>query len=136
MVAMSKDKVLPSFIQKIHPKTGSYFIALSIFAALTMFIVFIGKGVDNILGFTMFLDSLGMCTAAFTLFVLRKKKIGNQYINGDNKWYVPVLASFFVTLYALVAIAVFFKSPISALIGVILLSIFLAIYFVDKMKLN
>lgn len=135
MVAMSKDKVLPAFVQKIHPKTGSYFIALSIFAILTMIIIFIGKGVDNILGFTMFLDSLGMCTAAFTLFILRKRGIGHEYMKGNNNGYVPVLASFFVTLYALVAIAVFFKSPLSALTGLILLAIFLTIYFVEKMKL-
>lgn len=135
MVAMSKDHVLPAFIQKIHPKTGSYFIALSIFAILTMIIIFIGKGVDNILGFTMFLDSLGMCTAAFTLFILRKRGIGNEFMKGNSNRYVPILASFFVTLYALVAIAVFFKSLFSALTGLILLTIFLTIYFVEKMKL-
>jgi APA family basic amino acid/polyamine antiporter len=136
MVAMSKDGVLPAWIHKTHPGSGAYFMALSIFSVLTMAIVFLGKEVDNILGFTMFLDSLGMVTGAFTLFIMRKRNIGREHINGDSPRYLLVLAGFFVTLYALVALAVFFKSPLSALTGVLLLAFFLTIFFVEKIKLN
>jgi APA family basic amino acid/polyamine antiporter len=136
MVAMSKDRVLPAFIQKVNAKTGAYFIALTLFSGLTMVIILIGKGIDNILGFTMFLDSLGMCTAAFTVFILRKKGIGDKYMQGGRTWYSSAMATFFVSLYALVALAVFVKSPWSALTGIFFIGIFLTIYFVEKIKLK
>ena len=136
MVAMSKDNVLPAFIQQENSKTGAYVTALTIFSGLTMIIIFIGKGVDNILGFTMFLDSLGMCTAAFTLFILRKKGMGNNHLEAKSNRITPALAAFFVGLYALVALAVFVKSPFSAITGLFLIGVFLTIYFVEKMKLK
>ncbi|MCB9080867.1 MAG: APC family permease [Lewinellaceae bacterium] len=130
MYAMSEDKVLPAWFRQRSARTGALVPGLTVFAVLTIMITFIGKGVDQILGFTMFLDSIGMCTSAFTLFILRRR--GEGEANAGHVWnrYTPWLAGFFVTLYGLVAAAVVVKSPGSAAIGLGLLLLFLVLYLV------
>ncbi|MBP6591161.1 MAG: amino acid permease, partial [Chitinophagaceae bacterium] len=73
MFAMSQDRVFPKIFSYRHPKTEALVAGLATFSIITIIVTFFGKGVDNILNFTMFLDSIGMSTSAATLFVLRKR---------------------------------------------------------------
>ena len=60
--------------------------ALTVFSLATIFITFFGKSVDNILGFTMFLDSTGMSTSAAALFYLRKNNKKTEHgANGQSE---------------------------------------------------
>jgi basic amino acid/polyamine antiporter, APA family len=124
MYAMSQDKALPAAFSKRNPKTGVLTHSLTAYAALTILIVLIGKDIDKILGFSMFLDSVGMCTSAATLFILRKR-------SGDPNasWITPWLAAFFVLSYSMVAVAVTIQSPIAAVIGVALMVVLAGVYF-------
>ena len=54
----------------------------------------------------MFLDSIGMCTSAATLFILRHRGEGDAQVTGALAKYTPYLAAFFVLSYAMVAVAV------------------------------
>lgn len=136
MYAMSEDKVFPSAFSYKSPKTEVLTYGLTAFAVITIIIVFFGKGVDNILGFTMFLDSIGMSTSAGALLILRKRKQGQESAKGIMSKITPVLCVLFVLAYAAVALAVIIDKPIAALTGVGLLLFFLVLYFIFYHKKN
>jgi APA family basic amino acid/polyamine antiporter len=129
MFAMSQDKVFPKIFSYRHPKSEALVPGLIAFSMVTIIITFFGKGVDNILNFTMFLDSIGMSTSAATLFVLRKRKQNEDLINGTWNKFTPVLAGFFVLSYFSIAVGVVLKDINAAIIGVGLLILFLAVYY-------
>ncbi len=130
MFAMSEDKVLPKIFSYKHPKTEVLVPSLTLFAIITMAIVFFGKEVDDVLSFSIFLDCIGMSTSAATLFILRKRKQGNENVTGAIQKITPLLCALFVAAYGFVAAAVVMDKPKSALTGVILLLFFIAVYFV------
>jgi basic amino acid/polyamine antiporter, APA family len=130
MFAMSEDKVFPKIFSYRHPKTEALVPGLALFSFITIFVTFFGKGVDNILNFTMFLDSIGMSTSAAALFVLRKRLQNQHMITGTWNRYTPYLASFFVFSYFMIAIGVVIKDLQSALIGCGLLLFFLAVFYI------
>lgn len=130
MYAMSRDKVLPDFFSIRNKKTLALTGGLTVFAVITIVITFFGKEVDNILGFSIFLDSIGMSTSAATLFILRKRKKNGQAVTGSWTKWTPLLATIFVLAYAGIAVAVIIDKPFAALTGVILLLILTIVYFV------
>ncbi|HSK13634.1 MAG TPA: amino acid permease [Phnomibacter sp.] len=130
MYAMSKDGVLPKIFSYQHARTGALVPGLITFSSITVLVTFFGKGVDNILGFSIFLDSLGFITSAIALLILRRKKYNEHLVkDGSLKRWMPVLAAFFIMAYSVVATAVVIDNWIAALIGVILLLIFVGIFF-------
>jgi basic amino acid/polyamine antiporter, APA family len=130
MYAMSEDKVFPAAFSYKNPRTDVLTWGLTAFAAITIVIIFFGKGVDNILGFTMFLDSIGMSTSAATLLILRRRKQGQENVTGPASKITPLLCVLFVLAYAAVALAVIIDKPMAALTGAGLLLFFLILYFV------
>lgn len=139
MYAMSEDKVLPKFFSIRHPKTQALTGGLTVFAALTIIITFLGKEIDNILGFTMFLDGIGMSVSAATIFILRKRKKNQSAVTGTWVRWTPFLAGVFVLSYTGIAIAVIIDKPMAALSGVVLLLFFASLYFIfyhKKQKLS
>ncbi len=129
MYAMSEDRVLPKFFSIRHPKTQALTGGLTVFAAMTLIITFLGKEIDNILGFTMFLDSIGMSVSAATIFILRKRKKNQNMITGVWTKWTPLLAGIFVLSYTGIAVAVIIDKPMAALTGVVLLLFFALLYF-------
>ncbi len=134
MFAMSEDKVFPKIFSYRHPKTEALVAGLATFSLITIIVTFFGKGVDNILNFTMFLDSIGMSTSAATLFVLRKRKQNEVMITGAWNKFTPVLAGFFVFSYFMIAVGVVIKDVNAALIGTGLLAFFLVLYYLFYFK--
>ena len=128
MFAMSEDKVLPKIFQKKHPKTEALVPGLTVFAITTILVTFFGKGVDDVLSFSIFLDCMGMSTSAATLFILRKKGQGDTSVTGALKRWTPLFAAIFVFAYACVAVAVVIDKPYAALTAVILMVFVLALY--------
>ena len=128
MFAMSEDKVLPAIFQKKHPKTDALVPGLTVFAIATILVTFFGKGVDDVLSFSIFLDCLGMSTSAATLLILRNKKQGDESVTGALKRWTPVFCVLFVMAYAFVAVAVVIDKPYSALTAIILVAIVLVLY--------
>lgn len=134
MYAMSEDKVFPKIFSYRHPKTGALVPGLIVFSLVTIIVAFFGKGVDNILNFTMFLDSIGMSTSAATLFILRKRKENEVMITGNWNKFTPILAGFFVLSYFMIAVGVVIKDVRAAFIGTGLLAFFLVLYFLFYYK--
>ena len=134
MFAMSEDKVFPKMFSYRSPKRQALVAGLSTFALITIVITFFGKGVDNILNFTMFLDSFGMSTSAATIFILRKRMQNQHMVTGNWNKFTPILAGFFVFSYFGVAIGVVIKDITAAFIGTGLLVFFLLLYFAFYFK--
>jgi len=128
MYAMSEDKVLPAVFQKKHATTDALVPGLTVFAITTILITFFGKGVDDVLSFSIFLDCLGMSTSAATLLILRRKKQGDEAVTGGLKRWTPIFCVLFVLSYAFVAVAVVIDKPYAALTAVILVAIVLILY--------
>jgi APA family basic amino acid/polyamine antiporter len=128
MFAMSEDKVLPAIFQKKHPKTEALVPGLTLFAFTTILVTFFGKGVDDVLSFSIFLDCLGMSTSAATLLILRRKNQGDGSVTGYLKRWTPVFCVIFVCAYAFVAVAVVIDKPYSALTAIILVGLVSIIY--------
>lgn len=132
MYAMSMDGVLPEAFAKKNQQSQVFVTGLSVFALAIIVVVFLGKGVDNILNFTMFLDSIGMATSAATLFILRKQQQGMDKAKGGLNSLTPAFAVFFILVYMAIAVAVVFKDPWAALLGLGLLGFFVLVYVLFK----
>lgn len=130
MYAMSNDGVFPKIFSYKHKKTGVLIPGLTVFTLVTLIVTFFGKGVDDVLSFSIFLDCFGMSLSAATLLILRKRKLGEENVKGFIKKITPVLCILFVLAYSIVAIAVVIDKPYAALIGVGLMIIFMLLYFV------
>lgn len=130
MFAMSEDRVLPKMFSYKHPKTEALVFGLLTFSVITIVVTFFGKGVDNILNFTMFLDGIGMSTSAFTIFILRKRKMNEELTKAGWNKVVPYMAAFFVFSYSMIDVGVVMKDIKAAIIGTGLLILFLILYFI------
>jgi APA family basic amino acid/polyamine antiporter len=134
MFAMSQDKVFPKLFGYRNEKTGAITNSLTVFALTTILISFLGKGIDPILNFSMFLDSIGMATSAAAIFILRKRQ--KTVVAGEYSVLTPYVAGFFIVAYFAIATGVFLKDPTAAWTGTILFLVFLVIYrlFYHKRK--
>lgn len=130
MYAMAVDGVLPKIFSYQHPKTKALVPGLITFSVITVAVTFFGKGVDNILGFSIFLDSMGFMTCALALLILRKRHVNDHLVQqGTLTRLLPVLTILFIMAYAIVATAVVIDNWKAALTGVGLLGLFVIIYF-------
>lgn len=135
MYAMSLDGILPKPFQKKDEKKDVLTVSLTVFAAMGIIVLFFAKKFDQILSFTIFLDSIGMATSAATIFVLRKR---TKHLDGTGIYRMklyPVLPLIFIAAYVFVGISIAFNTPDLALIGTAVFAAFLLIYFlVTKLK--
>lgn len=135
MYAMSEDKILPDVFKKRNVKTDVLTISLSVFAALCALIVFWAKEFDTILSFTIFLDCFGMALSAATIFVLRKR---TKHLDDTGIYKMklyPLLPVIFIAAYTFVAISIavdYKKNDNAALIGLSVMAVFIALYFIAK----
>jgi APA family basic amino acid/polyamine antiporter len=129
MFAMSQDGILPAVFQKRDSKKGVLTVSLTVYALLSIGTLFFLDTFDKILGFTIFLDSIGMAFSAATLFILRKRMKGQD----DSKIYklklYPFMPLLFIATYIFVAISIAYDQPYTALTGVLVLGAFIGIYF-------
>lgn len=135
MYAMSLDNILPKPFQKKDEKKDVLTVSLTVFAAMGIIVLFFAKQFDQILSFTIFLDSIGMATSAATIFILRKR---TKHLDGTGIYKMklyPLLPLIFIAAYIFVGISIAFNTPDLALIGTGVFTAFLIIYFlVTKLK--
>jgi APA family basic amino acid/polyamine antiporter len=138
MYAMSQDGVFPKLFGYRNEKTGAITNSLTVFALTTILVSFLGKGIDPILNFSMFLDSIGMATSAAAIFILRKRQrvLAADKSAQEYSAITPYVAGFFIVAYFAIATGVFLKDPTAAWTGTILFLVFLIIYrlFYHKRK--
>lgn len=134
MYAMSLDGILPAAFKKKDSKKDVLTVSLSVFAAICLIVLFFADKFDQILSFTIFLDSIGMATSAGAIFILRKrtKHLDNTGIY-KMKLY-PVLPVLFILTYLFVGTVIAITNPEYAVTGLSVLAVFIILYFVFHKK--
>jgi len=91
--AMAEDKILPPIFKKINEKTQVGEFSLTIYFLLMVVNVFFLGTFEKIVNYVMFIDSLALATAAFTIFILRKEQKQIEYTGYKIKLFpaVPVI---------------------------------------------
>lgn len=129
MYAMSEDGILPAAFMKRDGKKGVLTVSLTVYALLSMGILFFLDTFDKILSFTIFLDCIGMAFSAATIFILRKRMKGQD----DSQIYklklYPLMPLLFIATYVFVALSIAYDTPMTALAGLAVLGVFIGIYF-------
>lgn len=129
MFAMSKDGILPAAFARKEEQRDVLTVSLSVFAAICIIVLFFANTFDKILGFTIFLDSIGMATSAATIFILRKKTSHLNHTGIYTMKLYPLMPLIFIAAYTFVGISIFFNTPQLALTGLGVFALFLLIYW-------
>lgn len=130
MYAMSTDGILPKAFMRKDEKKDVLTVSLTAFAGIGIIVLFFAETFDKILGFTIFLDSIGMATSAATIFILRKR---TRHLNGTGIYQIklyPLLPLIFIAAYVFVGISIWVSTPKLAWTGLSVFAAFLIIYFV------
>jgi APA family basic amino acid/polyamine antiporter len=132
MYAMSEDGILPKAFRKKDEKKDVLTVSLTVFAAICVVVLFFAKKFNEILSFTIFLDSIGMATSAATIFILRKK---TRYLDGTGIYSMklyPLMPVIFILTYVFVGTVIAITDPMYAVIGTSVFIVFLLTYFATQ----
>ena len=132
MYAMSLDGILPAAFKKKDEKKDVLTVSLTVFAAICVIVLFFAKKFNQILSFTIFLDSIGMATSAATLFILRKR---TKHLDGTGIYKMklyPILPIIFILAYLFIAVMIAISDTDYAIIGTLVFLVFLGLYFLIK----
>lgn len=136
MYAMSDDGILPRAFGKTNQR-GALTLSLTAFALMGAIIVFWAQAFDRILSFSIFLDCFGMALSAGSIFMLRRR---TAHLDGTGIYKMrlyPLLPLVFIAAYGFVAVSIaldYKNNNYAALIGLGVLAVFLAIYFLVRKK--
>lgn len=129
MYAMSEDGILPAAFKKRDQKKDVLTTSLTVFTSMGIVILFFAETFDRILGFSIFLDCIGMATSAATIFILRKQ---TRHLNDTGIYQMklyPLLPIVFICAYLFVAISIWISTPELAWTALSVFAVFLVIYF-------
>jgi len=132
MYAMSLDGILPAPFKAKNEKRDVLTVSLTVFAAICVIVLFFAKTFQQILGFSIFLDSIGMATSAATIFILRKR---TRSLDGTGIYQMklyPLLPLIFILAYLFVGTNIAISTPGLALTGLGVFAFFLLVYFVTR----
>jgi APA family basic amino acid/polyamine antiporter len=134
MYAMSLDGILPAAFKKKDEKKDVLTVSLTVFAAICVIVLFFADRFDQILSFTIFLDSIGMATSAGAIFILRKrtKHLDNTGIYKMRLY--PLMPVLFILTYIFVGTVIAITNPEYAITGTIVLAVFIVLYFIFHKK--
>ena len=116
--AMAEDKILPKFFMKLNEKTQVQEFSLTFYFLLMAINVFMLGTFEKIINYVMFIDSIALASAAFTVFIFRKKQKDSDYKGYSIKLY-PLVPIVFILLILLVSVNVLISDFQSAMMGMI-----------------
>ena len=129
MSAMSTEGILPSAFQRRTPKRDIIVWSLTGFAAVIIITLIFSSTVEKIINYSIFLDSIGFATSASTVFIMRRRKTGEDKDIYRMKLF-PVMPLVFILAYVCVATSIAINDPMSALYGVLIFVGCFILYFV------
>ena len=130
MYAMSTDRILPQAFSRRNEQRDVLTVSLTVFALTAIVVLFFAKTFDRILGFTIFLDCIGMATSAGSIFILRPR---TRHLNSTGIYQMklyPLLPAIFIAAYLFVAYSIWRSTPELAYTALAVFAVFLIIYFV------
>ena len=129
---MADDKVLPEIFKKKYGTHQVLILNLTVFAILSILTLIFASTFDRILGFVMFLDSVGMVSSAATVFFMRRNKLGEEKEEIYKMKWFPWTTVIFIAMYLFVSFTIIKNTPHLAIIGTAVFFIFLILFFLVK----
>lgn len=135
MYAMSDEGILPAVFKKKTKKHDAIIWSLTAFSLVIIITLLFTSAVEKIINYTIFLDSIGMSTSAATLFILRRRKVGEEEGKGKYRMKLfPLLPAIFILAYISVATSIVLDDPLTAGYGALIFVLFFALYFCVRKK--
>lgn len=134
MYAMSEDGILPQAFKKKDEKRDVLTVSLTVYALISVVVLFFADTFDKILSFTIFLDSIGMAFSAATIFIIRKRTKHLDKTQIYSMKLFPVLPIIFIAAYVFVATSIAIDKPQTAITATAVLAAFLLIFFITRKK--
>ena len=134
MYAMSEDGILPQAFKKKDEKRDVLTVSLTVYALISVVVLFFADTFDKILSFTIFLDSIGMAFSAATIFNIRKRTKHLDKTQIYSMKLFPVLPIIFIAAYVFVATSIAIDKPQTAITATGVLAAFLLIFFITRKK--
>ncbi|HYV94149.1 MAG TPA: amino acid permease [Chitinophagales bacterium] len=134
MYAMAQEGILPRIFMNVHNRKQVQEFALFFCTALIVVMFLLLQTFENLLNYVMFNDTLSFAFAAFCIFILRKKKVGDEIPGFRIKWY-PFIPVIFILMQLVVTVNVAYKDPKNSFIAVCVMAVGLPFYFLLK-KMN
>ena len=132
MFAMSEDGILPKAFSKKDEKRDVLTVSLTVYALLSVVVLFFADTFDKILSFTIFLDSIGMAFSAATIFIIRKKTSHLDKSQIYSMKFFPIMPVIFILAYLFVATSIAIDKPETAITATAVLAGFLVLYFITN----
>jgi len=134
-VAMAEDRLLPSVLGRLDPRTRAQGPGL-LFFAVTMFVplLFLGS-FENLLGYVMFTDALSLALVASCLFRLRRRGEGDLSGSAWRMPGYPWLPAAFVLVVLAVAVTVLVGRTPIALAGCAIILLGIPLYAIMRRSL-
>jgi APA family basic amino acid/polyamine antiporter len=89
--------------------------------------------VEKIINYTIFLDSIAFITSASTIFIMRRRKTGEERDIYRMKLY-PLVPLVFILAYVCVVTSIILGDPRSAMYGALIFAGFLTLYFLIRQR--
>ena len=134
MFAMSEDGILPKAFSKKDEKRDVLTVSLTVYALLSVVVLFFADTFDKILSFTIFLDSIGMAFSAATIFIIRKKTSHLDKSQIYSMKFFPLMPVIFILAYLFVATSIAIDKPETAITATAVLAGFLILYFITNKR--
>jgi APA family basic amino acid/polyamine antiporter len=139
MYAMSEEGILPPALQKKTAGHGVIVWSLTAFSAVIIITLLFSSTVERIINYTIFLDSIGFATSTSTIFILRRRKTGEEGKTGEKKdiyrmKLYPLVPAIFILAYVCVATSIVLDDPSSALYGALIFACCFALYFLLRRR--
>ena len=132
MYAMSGEGILPAVFQKKTGRRDVIVWSLTAFSAAMIVTLLFSSAVDRIINYTIFLDSIGFATSAATIFILRRRRTGEDKGEIYRMKFFPLVPVVFILAYLCVATSIILADPSSAMYGALIFTGFLILYFIVK----
>jgi basic amino acid/polyamine antiporter, APA family len=116
--AMAQDGVLPRAFLRVNPDTQVQEVGLMFFGATMLLPAFVLGSFEKLLNYVIFTDTVTLAVVASTLFVLRRRRLGD---GGFSMWGYPLLPAVYMACLLGVAARVFTLEPRLALTGIVIL---------------
>jgi APA family basic amino acid/polyamine antiporter len=113
--AMAQDGVLPRAFLKVNPETQVQEVGLLFFGVTMLAPAFLLGSFDKLLSYVIFTDTLTIAVVASTLFVLRRRRVGE---GGFAVWGYPVVPLLFIGCLVGVAARDLSLEPVVTLSGI------------------
>jgi basic amino acid/polyamine antiporter, APA family len=134
MFAMSEEGILPAIFKIKTRKHDVIVYSLTAFSLVIIITLLFSSTVEKIINYTIFLDSIGMSTSAATIFILRKRKVGEGGENIYRMKLFPLMPLIFILAYTLVAVSIVVDDPSSAAYGAAIFIFFLLLCFLVRRR--